>query len=491
MDPLARNYSYCIKSEAKKRGLRLTYSSPLLTNSHSALPPSSSHINTGSTSYHVSLTLGDKTYNGYGRTPFIARAAAEFEAFSDITNDKPKNAIPGGPREPFVSPSYHYVSDRRPLLNHNCNNNSNHVFGCTKGKDSDEENDCISVTVTSSSLSPLAPSFVPASRAPLIKPAVYPTSSLSRCYKKLKPSGSRKTRQNLGQVVSPPPSFILPPPPIALPPPSATFSPSPPSLPLPTPPPPPSLPLPTPPPSLPSLLPPIPPSPSLPPSPLPLYLSPPPPSPPPPSPPPPVRRSYHVPKTAEEAMNTLIESSLQDNNSDHEDDRYTFHYNSRLQRNLNETLVSVSLCKGYIVHFEMEDRWEEGLRGRERERYTCVRAIAGPLTCTGVHRRKDEAKRIASLKLLSALKNCPNTPVNTSAFVTLSGSDSTPPHIDQSHSCSPETGSDSEDQESVIRKLATEFGWPQPMYITCLYNTDSLKYYLCTVRIMTVSGIGQ
>ena len=79
---MATNPRQYIEKEADKRGLKLSYSTPVLATGSSTPPPS--RIFPGSTCYYVCITFGDDNYHGYGPTPFIARTSAELEAATNI-----------------------------------------------------------------------------------------------------------------------------------------------------------------------------------------------------------------------------------------------------------------------------------------------------------------------------------------------------------------------------------------------------------------------
>ncbi|XP_019849566.1 PREDICTED: uncharacterized protein LOC109580620 [Amphimedon queenslandica] len=455
---MATNPRQYIEEEADKRGLKLSYSTPVLATGSSTPPPST--IFPGSTCYYVCITFGNDNYHGYGPTPFIARTSAELEAATNIY--KKSTQKEACQRKPSLNSTMVLCSQTK---NTNNSNNNKATNKCAKRKNTDHHGKINNVeqSVTQlknqidsymlsqvSSLSPLATPFVPESSGFSLLPTPH-------CLPL--PVFSNIVQSSWFQPTSSPPVSLSPLPP-------------PPSLP------------PTP--SFPSPPPPISPPPISPPLPPPISPSPPPP------PPANVERrecTYNVPRTAEEAMNTLMASSLQQTNDnaadEDEDDNITYSYNTTMERNLTETLVDVAYRKGYIVQFEIEYRLErqEQMQGNK---YVVVKAIAGPMTSTGSNRRKNDAKRIASLKLLQLLKKCHDAPLETASVHQLTNT------LVETDSCSAQADShspDSEDQESIIQNLAAECGWPQPEYITCSYSVP-FKYFMCVIKIMSISGIG-
>ena len=437
---MATNPRQYIEAEAEKRGLKLSYSTPVLAIGSSTPPPS--QIFPGSTCYYVCITFGSDNYHGYGPTPFIARTSAQLEAATNIYKKSTQKEACERKPSPNSNNNNNIVLCSQTKNSNNSNNNkvtNKHAKRRNTGRRGKKNNVERSVTQLKnqidsymlsqvSSLSPLATPFVPeySDSSLLPTPHCLPLPVFSNIVQSswFRPSSSPP----LSLSPLPPPPSIPPPPPLPSPPPPANVE----------------------------------------------------------------RRecAYNVPRTAEEAMNTLMASSIQqnDNNTDDDDrdDDITYSYNTMMEQNLNETLIDAASRKGYTVQFEIEYRLErqEQMRGNK---YVVVRATAGPMTSTGSNRRKNDAKRIASLKLLQLLKRCHNAPLETASVHQLTNT------LVETDSCSAQADShsaDSEDQESIIQNLAAECGWPQPEYITCSYSIP-FKYFMCVVKIMSVSGIGQ
>lgn len=176
------SYKHLLKAEAAKRGLDLVYSPPTLVPG-SITPPSS--LYPGTICYYVYLDIGEKRFSGFGQTAFIARTAAEFEAYKELSMTN--SLRPGGPREPFSNPlcsatvpklqrqftvtaggSFKREECNLPVVS-NCNKNNN----CTGFKESpyDITQDDIVWPHLSPSPVKLSPSPSPSPQSPVPSPS--------------------------------------------------------------------------------------------------------------------------------------------------------------------------------------------------------------------------------------------------------------------------------------------------------------------------------
>lgn len=79
---MQQSYHRHLRTMAALRKLEVTYSSPIVVTGSMTPPPSS--IYPGVRCYMVTVTVDERPFHGFGPTPYIARSAAEFEAYKSV-----------------------------------------------------------------------------------------------------------------------------------------------------------------------------------------------------------------------------------------------------------------------------------------------------------------------------------------------------------------------------------------------------------------------
>ena len=225
-----------------------------------------------------------------------------------------------------------------------------------------------------------------------------------------------------------------------------------------------------------------------------------------PNQPPPSTRSYHVPTSKEEVMNSLIQCSL-DPPPLEEPMAFNFTNMCTQKKDIEETILKVASRKGLLVSFEFSVK-----HYTHRGSTTRVKAKAGSHICIASHNRKKIAKYLAAKQLLHILEKLPDKchmaliqpdhSISPPSLLSPPSSTSTSPLLMPKHSLSQPVGyhrntSENDDVEDVnsigqLQELMMQQGQPLPVYSVSSYGSSGhANYFMCTVQAGSLSAIGK
>ena len=221
---------------------------------------------------------------------------------------------------------------------------------------------------------------------------------------------------------------------------------------------------------------------------------------------PPPTKSYYVPTSKEEVMNSLIQCSL---NPPPLEEPMAFNFTNICtpRKDVEETILEVASRKGLLVSFEFSVK-HYNYRGST----TQVKAKAGSHVCIASHDRKKMAKYLAAKQLLHVLEKLPDKchmaldqpdcAMSTPSLLSPPPSTSTSPLLVPKHSLSQPVGyhgntSENNDIEDVncigqLQELMMQEGQPLPVYsVSCYSSSGHINYFMCTVQAGNLSAIGK
>lgn len=222
--------------------------------------------------------------------------------------------------------------------------------------------------------------------------------------------------------------------------------------------------------------------------------------------PPPSTKSYHVPTSKEEVMNSLIQCSL---NPPPLEEPMAFNFANICtpRKDVEETILEVASRKGLLVSFEFSVK-----HYTHRGSTTQVKAKAGSHVCIASHNRKKMAKYLAAKQLLHVLEKLPDKchmaldqpdyAMSTPSLLSPPPSTNTSPLLEPKHSLSQPVGhhgntsknNDIKDVNSIgqLQELMMQQGQPLPVYsVSCYGSSGHINYFMCTVQAGNLSAIGK
>ena len=217
-------------------------------------------------------------------------------------------------------------------------------------------------------------------------------------------------------------------------------------------------------------------------------------------------KSYYVPTSKEEVMNSLIQCSL-DPPPLEEPMAFNFTNTCTQKKDIEETILEVASRKGFLVSFEFSVK-----HFSHRGSATQVKAKAGSHVCIASHNRKKMAKYLAAKQLLHVLEKLPDKchvaliqpdhSISAPSLLSPPPSSSTSPLLVPKHSLSQPVGyhgntSENDDMEYVnsigqLQELMMQQGQPLPVYSVSSYSSSGrVNYFMCTVQAGSLSAIGK